>query len=126
MPGYRFVRWENADGKELSTAARITVTVKDDSAYRAVFVYEGTGVTTVVDNGVKSLYPVPARNHIFISGDFVVAEMVSVTDLDGRHVKIIRNYPSGNAIDVSSLAKGAYIVNVKTERGISSHRMIKQ
>lgn len=125
LPGYVFVKWIDRDNKEIGNKPELTVSVKADSYIKAVFRNDGSGVEEVTDNGVTSIYPLPARSHIFISGDFDIADMVSITDLEGRHVKLVKGYREATALDVTYLPKGIYIVNVTTSKGTSSHRLVK-
>lgn len=125
LPGYVFVNWVDRDNKEIGNKPELSVSVKADSYIKAVFRNDGSGVEEVTDNGVTSIYPLPARSHIFISGDFDIADMVSITDLEGRHVKLFKGYREGTALDVTYLHKGIYIVSVTTSKGTSSHRLVK-
>jgi len=126
LPGYAFVNWVDRNNNEIGNKPELKTTIKADSYIKAVFRNDGSGVDKVVaDNGVTSIYPIPARSHIFVSGDFDIAEMVSITDLEGRHVKLFKGYRKGSALDVTYLPKGIYIVSVTTSRGTSSHRLVK-
>ena len=48
---------------------------------------------------------------------------VSIVDLTGRKIKSVSNSTS---IDVSDLASGTYIINIKTSEGKASSKFIKK
>jgi agmatine/peptidylarginine deiminase len=75
-----------------------------------------------------SIYPNPAKNKIYISGNKCLEEDITltITDMFGKVV-----YTTGNnivltqSIDVSFLTKGAYVVNIKNGMESYSQRFIK-
>ena len=46
-----------------------------------------------------------------------------IYDSVGRLVKVVHK-PSENAVDVSSLAEGMYLINVQSTKGVSSSNLI--
>lgn len=48
---------------------------------------------------------------------------VEIYDSVGRLVKVV-DKPSENAVDVSSLAEGMYLINVQSTKGVSSSNLI--
>ena len=80
-----------------------------------------TGIPTIPNNTEITIYPNPANESIYISymntdnkGNIVM----SLTDLSGRLVyseNIATTSIFEKKMDVSSLAKGVYILNLKTE-----------
>ena len=67
--GFRFVRWEDEDGKQLSTTADYTFTVSREISVKAVFAYEGECFTVFFDAAANG-------------GRCTVASML--TDADGK------------------------------------------
>ena len=124
MPGYLFSHWENGFGETVSTNASLEVEVTDDMTLTAVFKVDDSGVDGVQTQAVM-VYPVPARTKLYIDGDFDSIESVVFTDIKGSNVKICRGYHRGTPINVSALAAGVYIVRVHTDRGVTTHRIIK-
>jgi len=68
---------------------------------------------------VFSVYPNPATNYILTNN----AQQVTITDLNGRLVKEAFN---AEKVDVSSLAKGAYIVKVNVDGATKMGKLIKK
>jgi hypothetical protein len=60
------------------------------------------------------VYPNPAINEIHITGT-TESSTVTIYDYAGRVVVMIPEYTSGNSIDLSSIAKGIYIVKAGTQ-----------
>jgi len=71
------------------------------------------------------LYPNPANNQFNISSTTSLIEKVSVVDLNGRVVSSI-NVNSLNAIDINAtdLSAGMYFVNIETNNGKGSTKLI--
>jgi hypothetical protein len=77
-------------------------------------------------NGFE-IYPNPAVSEILISGMSSLSKNeVSIVDMQGRKVITEKNVCENKKIDVSSLTKGIYMINVITDGGIFSQKMIKQ
>jgi hypothetical protein len=73
------------------------------------------------------IYPNPAVSEILISGMSSLSKNeVSIVDMQGRKVITEKNVCENKKIDVSSLTKGIYMINVITDGGIFSQKMIKQ
>lgn len=81
----------------------------------------GEGYTSVNDNVAARevvLYPNPASDRLFVSADN--NSMVEVIDLSGR-VMIQQEMIAGeNAVDLSQLEKGTYILRMKTSDGMTA------
>jgi hypothetical protein len=86
------------------------------------FAITGTAVATgIAKTGeqVFSVYPNPATNYILTRN----AQKVTILDLNGRIVKEAFNTEK---VDVSSLAKGAYIVKAQIENTTKIGKLIKE
>ncbi|RYZ17871.1 MAG: T9SS type A sorting domain-containing protein, partial [Sphingobacteriales bacterium] len=71
-----------------------------------------------------SIYPNPAQNSIFVSGE-ITGATVSFTDLTGRTV-LTQKLPAGSTkIDVSSLTSGTYILRVSNSSGNKIQKVVK-
>ncbi len=77
-----------------------------------------TNAIQLSDNSFK-VYPNPATNYILTNN----AQKVTITDLNGRLVKEAFN---AEKVDVSSLAKGVYIVKVNVDGATKIGKLIKQ
>ena len=70
------------------------------------------------------IYPSPAQNEIRLT---IAANVsVTITDLNGREIKIKQLTPSDNVINVSDLITGIYIVSVSSENKTNNYKLIKQ
>lgn len=106
----------------VGTGARFTTTLEfTDEMYKYQL---PASVSTVNDAAVQfSLYPNPAHNSITLSGDDI--HSLVITDITGRTVMTM-NDVTVNTIDISSLHAGSYIVQMATDKGRQSLRMVKQ
>ncbi|WP_395054029.1 T9SS type A sorting domain-containing protein, partial [Flavobacterium sp.] len=81
----------------------------------------------IADKNSISLYPNPTKNTISIhlpeSGNYQVQD-ISILNLLGQNV--IKNVKNNKNIDVSSLQKGIYIVNLKTNNGDWNSKFVKE
>ena len=91
------------------------------TAYYDNLVFKTTTVTGIAKTGeqVFSVYPNPATNYILTRN----AQKVTILDLNGRTVKEAFN---SEKVDVSSLAKGAYIVKAQIENTTKIGKLIKE
>ncbi|GAA4282202.1 hypothetical protein GCM10022260_26250 [Gaetbulibacter aestuarii] len=84
--------------------------------YAASFLMEqwantlSNGSTENFENGI-TLFPNPARDHIYL-GNMKTDATIAIFDMNGRTIKLF-NYKNNTPIDVSSLGKGAYILQIK-------------
>ena len=90
----------------------------DDIKLSATSSLTATGLSA--ETGTKfSVYPNPATSYILTQN----AQKVTITDLNGRIVKEAINTEK---VDVSSLAKGSYIVKVQIENATKIGKFIKE
>lgn len=122
---YSFSHWENEYGVKLSESPELKWTVTAPSVLRPIFEMLPTGVANIVTNGVSGIYPIPARDRFFISGNFRELHSVSIIAIDGVRCLTFKGYNTDAPIDISSLTPGNYIVRISTESGVSTHRLIK-
>ena len=72
------------------------------------------------------IYPVPASNEITIDAKSSDIESITLFDLLGKKVNSFKINSPKNTIDVSNLAKGTYILQVKTDFGLLNKKIIIQ
>lgn len=91
---------------------------------RPVFNSCETDIVSVVENKTNNnsvqLYPNPASTYVNIQCDHKV-NSIQVFDVTGKNMG---SYSYTNGFDVSGWVKGLYLVNVNTDNGISSHRLL--
>ena len=81
-----------------------------------------TGISDVANTSLK-IYPVPARDVLFIESDQVLKQVL-VYAIDGSLMNVYSQYEK--QIDVSGLASGVYLLQVISENGTSQMRFVKQ
>lgn len=95
------------------------------SGTQGIFKFSGNLALGVSDNAVKSnlkVYPNPATDIVNISANRKI-ENVTVMDMTGKKVQ---SFKAGNQINVSSLAKGTYILQVYYGEGaVENTKLIK-
>ena len=85
-----------------------------------------TASTIVSDNNFK-MYPNPAKNNLNLQVDKLVGEgQVIVTNLLGKQVITQALSMGNNAVDISNLSKGFYLVSIITSEGKKTQKLIKE
>lgn len=96
------------------------------SGTQGIFKFNGNLALGVSDNAVKSnlkVYPNPATDIVNISSNKKI-ENITVIDMTGKKVQ---SFKAGNQINVSSLAKGTYILQVYYGEGaVENTKLIKK
>ncbi len=96
------------------------LTATDQIYYNAA----SAGIHNVVKNQF-SVYPNPFNDHVVIQLENDQPSEISVTDITGKEV-FRNNYNSETInIDLSALASGQYILNVKNGTGVMNRKIIK-
>ncbi|NDP28083.1 MAG: T9SS type A sorting domain-containing protein [Flavobacterium sp.] len=130
------------DGDDISSAqfkdAALYATNLPTWDFTNVWVMESTGpqlrwasgslntVTNIKQNNF-SVYPNPAKDLMFIASDESLISDINITDLNGRIVmKNTFNKVSQAQIDIAPLATGLYIMNVKSDSGSFTKKIIKK
>ncbi len=98
----------------------------DDYSINAVAT-RNLSVTQLVADNTFSVYPNPATNVVNIKSSVNTSiQTVSITDLNGRTVKT--NTVSGNEaqINISDLASGVYMMNISSDQGSVTKKIVKK
>lgn len=82
------------------------------------------GIKEIKANFKVSVYPNPATNLLNINLGGIQAEQVSIYNVDGKLVSETKQ-PANNAIDISSLATGVYVAEVKVSGAVQRVRWVK-
>ena len=88
----------------------------------AVFTIDVNTVVKVANKFAPSVYPNPTRGPISVD---ISSGKVSITDLQGN-ILLETTLPSNKLIDLSGYSSGIYFMQVKTDQGIFSYKVIKQ
>jgi hypothetical protein len=74
-----------------------------------------------------SVYPNPVSNVVNFSNDAnAVVSLVEIADLNGRIVKSVKANATEGQISVSDLATGMYLMNITTDQGVATKKIVKQ
>lgn len=102
---------------------------KPDNYYVA-YEQEDTATTYIANNEtaqVLKVYPVPASETITVitqkTGQLVC---LSIVDMNGKTVKYMPAYTTGNSLDISDLAYGIYLVKVVSEKETLMTKLVKE
>lgn len=72
-----------------------------------------------------SIFPIPAKDEVYIQVNGTTIQKIELTDLSGK-VVFSRNYQAANVVELKNenLAKGTYLVNISTPYGTVARRII--
>lgn len=73
-----------------------------------------------------SMFPNPVLDHVSIANNNVKINTYAVVDSNGRTLISKKYNANNNLIDLSSLAKGIYFIQLETEKGTLSKKIIKE
>ncbi|MFY7886114.1 MAG: T9SS type A sorting domain-containing protein [Dolichospermum sp.] len=77
------------------------------------------------ENFSFDLYPNPSRNFVNITLNSVINKsQVTITDIYGKNIKNQQLSIGNNRIDISNLNKGIYFINVATNQGTASRKLV--
>jgi subtilisin family serine protease len=120
------------DSVELNGATDQLLTYQYDGSYQVMAInndgcfalsdpYEVTLSVPTLDMHSLDLSPNPGKTVVTIQTDEIISD-VSCFDLNGRSISLSRN---GNALNVSSIRQGTYVLKITTDKDIYNVRFIK-
>lgn len=93
----------------------------------ATLAKSGPGISAVNQQSlVLNLYPNPTTQYFKINNHSPSVNKISIYSIDGRLLKVVDNYNSGNFIDVSSLINGTYVVIIESDQQVLNRMLIKE
>lgn len=96
---------------------------KGSPGFQLDFVSEQLSVNNYLKGEIK-IYPNPVSNQLFISSEKRSIKTLSVFSTTGQMILEIED--ASNSIDVSSLSKGMYFLEISSSEGKSVQKFIKQ
>ena len=118
--GYVFDAWYKESS--LTTAWNFqTDVVTEDITLYAKWIENGSNIAETQANTIN-IYPNPAQHTLYIQSEEVV-EQVNVYDISGRNLLQIAN--PDKSVDISSFAKGVYIMKIKTSTRENVKKIVK-
>ncbi|WP_281337077.1 T9SS type A sorting domain-containing protein [Flavobacterium eburneipallidum] len=94
-----------------------------DNLFYMKTAYATLGIENNIQSPKLTLYPNPATNQLYFSSSDQKINTVTIYNLTGALVKTISNV--SEAIDVSNLSNGSYLVKVTTDKGSFTQKIIK-
>lgn len=76
------------------------------------------------DSKSIKIYPNPVKDNLFIQSEQFV-KSIRVINLEGKSVRFFEVNQSNPKVDVSSLSKGIYLLQIVTDNGVLTQKMIK-
>jgi len=72
------------------------------------------------------IYPNPAKDYLYIKYCSKNLLTIHINDMNGRFVKLVENFKSGQFIDIKNLTTGMYIINISDGRKYYSKKILVQ
>lgn len=73
-----------------------------------------------------AVYPNPANNVVNVSSDKALVNAVSLVDINGRTVKSVQfDGVSSAQVNIADLANGVYMMNIKSDKGTVTKKVVK-
>nr|WP_322624152.1 T9SS type A sorting domain-containing protein [uncultured Flavobacterium sp.] len=113
------------DNEQLAQANQLPYSEWNVSGFSVTHTYTENCVNSVQKNDKTAafVYPNPATDVLHIYSATGIAESVKLFDVSGRMVRQFTNI-TDNALDVSGLSGGVYLVTVATGESISTQKVI--
>lgn len=89
------------------------------------YIVEGTGIDNVTVNGQIQIYPLPVHDKVNISAGGKAIKSVTISSMNGILVASSKKIATKVTLDVSTVAAGIYIINIQTEDGSYSRKILK-
>lgn len=100
------------NGKDESEIAEFSYSVDESSV-------------NIIESGRMNVYPLPLRDKLNAECDGLIIRTVTINDMQGHCLIYEQSGTDRAVVDVSSLAKGIYIITVETESGRRSIKAVK-
>jgi len=97
----------------------------ESGVYSKDYVLEVTLKKTAVsevDNATIKLFPNPVSDNLYIQSEYKI-EFIQIYDITGKMVKQVKQ--PGEAVNLSDLAAGYYLLKVTTEQGEAMYKFVK-
>ena len=123
---YVFSGWFMGDEK-LSSDDTYSFVVEEDMQVTALFDEDfSTGIDSDARTEAFVIRPLPLHDVMRLDGNFIEVKRLLVYAIDGTVKLAESDVPRGASVDVSSLAKGLYIVKAVTDNGTYVKRVLKK
>ena len=90
------------------------------------YIVDGTtGIDNITVNGQIQIYPLPVGDKVNISAGGKAIKSVTISSVNGILVASSKKIATKVTLDVSTIAAGIYIINIQTEDGSYSRKILK-
>ena len=90
------------------------------------YIVDGTtGIDNITVNGKIQIYPLPVGDKVNISAGGKAIKSVTISSMNGILVASSNKIATKVTLDVSTIAAGIYIINIQTEDGSYSRKILK-
>jgi hypothetical protein len=118
---------QQSNGERIAPAQTLSFVVdalEGSIASPYVIQLQNTGLDKLSASGF-GFYPNPVKDRIFINGQTEKIVKLEIVDLSGRVLSVFRRLDD-NAIDVSGLASGSYLIRINTESQSVTGKFVKE
>ena len=103
-----------------------TIFVADRMNFRIRKITNTLATTNFQLENQVSLYPNPASTLINIELEDIIASKVTILDMNGRKLQSVNILDKKTAINISNLINGIYLMQITTDKGTVSKKIVKQ
>ena len=124
---YTFDAWQINDERVFETE-HYTITVNGDMKINALFKeLISTDIETIDSDALRiKITPIPIHDMMYISGNFNTLRMVNIYDMRGVKCLTAQNVQPDQSIYVGKLSAGIYYIQIVTDRGVYSTKVLKR
>lgn len=123
---YKFDAWQ-IDGERGSDIGHYTIIVNGDVTIEALFKELSTSIESVGYDALRvRITPLPLRDMMNISGNFNEIRMVNIYDARGVRCMAAQNVKADQSINVGKLSAGIYYIQIITDKGVYSAKVLKR
>lgn len=123
---YAFDAWLINDERDQETE-HYTITVNGDMKVEALFKELTTDIETADSDALRiKIAPIPIRDMMYISGNFSTLRVVNIYDMRGVKCLTAQNVQPDQNIYVGKLSAGIYYIQIITDRGVYSVKVLKR
>jgi len=80
-------------------------------------------VSDVSVNSGTRIHPNPVANTLYVESPNNIVQSINLYDISG---KLLKTVSDKNSIDVKDLYSGIYLARITTDKGVETHRIVKQ
>ena len=110
----------------ISVATDGTIFVADRMNFRIRKITNTLATTNFQLENQVSLYPNPASTLINIELEDITASKVTILDMNGRKLQSVNILDKKTAINISNLISGIYLMQITTDKGMVTKKIVKQ